>query len=243
MTKHRLNQRSQFATRWLALATVATLASSADALEVDGKLLVGAYRVPAESASARRSYYWELENGVKEVARSRIDAPRELAVVLLGDNASENGKRFEVEFYGGSLLPSTIVVRKGSTLRINNKDEIAHEVYAKGLKAFGPETISPRAIRSIELKEAGSWQLYDRLVTHVRGQLHVLANLVAIAKVNPDGEYSFSDVEPGNYTLRVYHGAKLLVEKPVEVVKRDNRKKEIAIKLDPITLTNSSKPE
>jgi hypothetical protein len=225
----------------IAIAFVAVAVTTAAARNLEGRLVLGAYK-PPPAPQVRPSYYWELENGVKEVTRDRVDAPRELAVVLVGGDASDGSQRVEIEFFGGSLLPSTVVVKKGSTLRIHNKDEIAHELYAKGLKGFGPEATSPRAIRSIELSKAGSWQLFDRVVTHVRGHLHVLPNLVATAKVNPKGAFSFKDVEPGSYKLKVFHGAKVLVEKPIEIPpKKDKRRRDVALKLDPITLTTTQK--
>jgi len=235
---HSGKQTIPLAAASFVIALVAVVATSAAARELEGKLILGAY-TPQSESQPRRSYYWELENGFMEVSRDRIDATRELAVVLLGNNAPKEKQRVQIELYGGSLLPSTVVVQKGSTLRIYNKDEIAHELYAKGLKQFGPEATSPRAIRSIELSEAGNWQLLDRIVTHVRGHLYVLPNLVAVAKVEGNGAYTFNDIEPGTYKLKVFHGAKTLVEKPIEVPPKQDkrRKKEIALKLDPITLT------
>lgn len=232
---------TQFATVAICAALVVIATKSAGARDLEGKLVLGAYKPPPEPPT-RRSYYWELENGFKEVSRNRIDAPRELAVVLLGENSHDEKERFEIEFFGGSLLPSTVVVSKGSSLRIQNKDEIAHELYATGLKGFSPEATSPRAIRSIELSEVGDWELRDRVVTHLRGHLYVLENLVAIAKISDNGAYTFNEVEPGNYTLKVFHGAKTLIEKSIEVIpKTDKRRREIAIKLDPITLTTTAK--
>jgi hypothetical protein len=241
MNTHLGKQTILLAAVSITVALVAIAATSAAARDLEGKLVLGAYKPPPEPQTCQ-SYYWELENGVKEVTRDQVDAPRELAVVLLGDDAFDGKQRVEIEFSGGSLLPSTVVVQEGSTLRIHNKDEIAHELYAKGLKGFGPEATSPRAIRSIELSEAGNWRLFDRIVTHVRGHLHVLPNLVAIAKVSPGGAYTFNDVEPGNYELKVFHGAKTLIEKPIEIPpKKDKRKRDIALKLDPITLTTTPK--
>jgi len=237
MFMHSGKQTILIVTASIVVALVTVIATSVAARELEGKLILGAYKPPSEPQT-RRSYYWELENGFMEVSRSRIDATRELAVVLLGDKASNGKQRVEIECSGGSLLPSTVVVQKGSTLRIHNKDEIAHELYAKGLKGFGPEATSPRAIRSIKLSEAGNWQLFDRIVNHVRGHLHVLPNLVAVAKVSASGGYTFSGVEPGNYELKVFHGAKALIEKSIEVPPNKNkRRREIALKLDPITLT------
>lgn len=206
----------------------------AAAADVKGKLLVGAYKLLPAPKSPRPAFYWELENGFKEVTPDRISPSRELAVVLLGASASAGESNVEVAFSGGSLLPSTIVVRTNTTLRIRNQDEVAHELYAAGLDRFPPEATSPRAIRSLRLAKAGAWPLLDRLITHVRGYLHVLENLAAVANVASDGSYSFTGAVPGKYQLKVFHGPLELVSRVVEVGEGE-------VTLDPIALTAPAK--
>ena len=62
--------------------------------QVSGKLVLGAYKPPpaARRESKRPSYNWELENGFKEVRPDRVDARRELAVVLLGEGEPPAGE-------------------------------------------------------------------------------------------------------------------------------------------------------
>jgi hypothetical protein len=211
------------------------LGSTALAVTVKGKLLTSAYRSPPAPAPPRPRYNWEVENGARPVMKERLDVRRELAVVLLGEGEPPSDT-VEVVFSGGGLLPSTIVVRKGTRLRIRNRDEVAHELYAVGCKNLTPEAISPRAIRPVHLSEAGSWPLRDRLVTHVRGHLYVLSDLAAVATVSGNREFGFSKVAPGKYTLKVFHGSSELVSKPIEVT--DTAK----ISLDPITLTAKAAP-
>src|SRR5262245_31674752 len=161
---------------------------------------MGAVRPRTAVKPPRPAYNWELENGVKEVLPDRA-SPRELAVVLLG--AAPSGEsRLEVSITGGALLPSTLVVRTNTTVRIKNDDEIGHELFAPGLDGFSPEATSPGATRSVHLTKAGSWPLQDRLAVHANAHLHVLANLVSVARLEPNGSYSFSDVPPGKYTLK-----------------------------------------
>jgi plastocyanin len=214
----------------LAGLLVATRVLAAD---VKGQLVLGSYHPPAPPKPARAAYNWEIENGVKEVARERVSAPRELAVVLIGAGASKAPDRIEVAISGGSLLPSTICVRVGTTVRIRNDDEIGHEVYAEGLDGFSAEATSPKAIRSVNLQKAGSWRLLDKLAPHAHGQLNVLADLIAVAKVESDGNYTFSDVPAGKYTLKVFHGADVVATKDVEVGEKDK-----ALTVDPLTLTS-----
>jgi hypothetical protein len=191
---------------------------SSAAAQVSGKLLVAAYKPePAAAPSKVASYNWELENGFKEVRPDRVDARRELAIVLLGDGAPSGELRAEIPFSGGGLLPSTIAVRTGTTILFRNDDEIAHELFADGLEGFSAEAISPRGRRSVNVKSAGHWRLRDRVVTHVNGDLHVLPDLVAVGNVDASGDFTFSNVAPGKYTLKVFHGDKELVSQAVEL--------------------------
>jgi hypothetical protein len=216
---------------WLVL--LLGLTRTASASEVAGQVLLGAYQPPAEAGAARRSY-WEIDNGVKELRKDRVDAAREIAVVLLGDGDAPALAKQEAAFSGGSVLPSTLVVRSGSTLLLTNLDEVAHELFAEGLPSVAAEATSPRGRRALSLTQAGNWPLRDRLISHVRGHLHVLPNLIAVAKVVEGGKFAFGDVPPGTYTLKVFHGAAELASQQVEVGTK-------ALTLDPLTLTASTK--
>ncbi len=198
---------------------MSALGAQALAAEVKGQLLLGAYQPAAKEKSPRAGFHWELENGVKEVVRDRVPA-RELAVVLVGEGPSTVAERIEVPFSGGALSPSTLVVRVGTTLRMRNDDEIGHELYAEGLDGFSAEATSPKAIRSVHLTKPGSYALRDKLATHARSYLHVLPDLVAVAKLEPSGAFVFSDVPAGKYQLKVFHGRELVSEKAVEVAEK-----------------------
>lgn len=217
----------------LLLAVSSAVPSLASAGEVTGKLVLGAYKPHAELPK-RVLFQWELENGFKQVLPDRVEAPRELAVVLVGEGEPTGLDRVEVAMRGGSLMPSTLVVRSGATVQIRNEDEIAHELGAEGLEGFTAEAISPRGVRSVNLANAGSWTLRDRLVIHVEAQLHVLPDLLAVAKVDSSGNFVFAEVAPGKYTLKVFHGAHEIHSAAVEVTDKP-------IAIDPITLTAPEK--
>jgi plastocyanin len=204
--------------------------------QVSGRLLLAAYK-PAPEPEAKPSYYWELENGFKEVKPDRISARRELAAVLCSEAAPVAGSdRLEVPWNGGNLLPSTLVVRVGTTILFRNDDEVAHELLGVGLATLPAEATSPRGRRSWEAAEPGSWPLRDQSVPHAKGHLHVLPDVVAIATIEADGSYSFPAVPPGKYTLKVFHGGSQVGSQEIEATAK-------ALTVDPITLTASPADE
>jgi hypothetical protein len=84
-------------------------------------------------------------------------------------------------------------------------------------------------MRSIHLTKPGNWPVFDRLAAHARAYLYVFNDLVASAKVDPSGSFTFSDVPAGKYELKVLRGGSVLASKTVEVSDK-------ALTLDPLTL-------
>lgn len=209
----------------------AVYSAPAFAAEVTGKLLLAPYRLPPKESSG--AFQWEIENGVKEVASDRVDAKRELAVVLVGEGEPAFPERMEIAFSGGGLLPSTIVARPGATLLFLNQDEIAHELYAVGKSDIAPEATSPRGRRSVVLKEAGVIELRDQLMPHLSGFIHVIPNAIAVATPDGSGQFSFPEIKPGKYTVKVLHGKDEIASQEVEVGPK-------ALAIDPIALTAPS---
>jgi hypothetical protein len=205
------------------------------AVEVKGRLVARGYKAPPDPDPPRFRYYWELENGFKEVIPDRISPDRELAVVLLSDGAAKEQSNVEVAFSGGSLMPSTVVVRPNTTLQIRNQDEIGHELYATDLPVFSVEAISPRGVRTVRLTATGKWPLRDRLIAHVRGYLYVVPDLAAVAKVSADGGFVFNQIAPGQYRLKVFYGPHELVEYPVQIDAQEQ------VTLDPVALAGPAK--
>jgi hypothetical protein len=77
---------------------------------------------------------------------------------------------------------------------------------------------------------AGDWPVRDALYAHVQGHLHVLPDLVARAALQSDGTYVFRGVPPGTYTLKVFHGDRMIHSQDgVEVTDRE-------LTLDPIAI-------
>ena len=132
------------------------LVQRAHAAEVRGQLVLGSLHEVARAKPPRPACNWELENGVKEVLPTRVAAQRELAVVLLGTGEPKASDSLEVSVVGGTLMPTTLALRTGTTLRIRNDDEIGHELFAQGLDGFSAsKPLRPvRRVRCISSKPA-----------------------------------------------------------------------------------------
>jgi len=214
----------------VALAVVAT----AGAAPIRGSVEVPRdYTEPASEEGPAR-YYWEEWNGVLDPKPNRIDVPRRISVVLLGEAGETGRPESFVKLQGGALSPSTMVMQAGSTLRIQNTDGAAHELHADGIEAFTPLQTAPGNARTVSLPgEAGHFVIRDAVYPHVEGHLHVVPNLAARAELDARGQYRFEDVGPGNYTLKVFFDDREVHSAEVEVPQRE-------LTIDPVSLDLSA---
>jgi hypothetical protein len=214
------------------------VAASATALAGD---VAGRLQVPSSATAPRvvaaedgpKPFYWEEWAGYFPPAERRLDVPRELAVVLVGAGAAPESS-FLIQ--GGTLMPSTLVARAGTTLRLENRDGCSYELSAAGLDGFSSLQTAPGNARTVPIPQAGKWVIGDRQYTHVQAHLHVIADLVARAELNAEGRFEFKAVPAGEYTLKVFFRDRELVSSPVVVTER-------ALEIDPIQLNLSAAAE
>ena len=88
--------------------------------------------------------------------------------------------------------------------------------------------------RTVHLSAAGDYAIRDRQVPHVRGALHVVADLVAVAAPGADGAFTFPSVAPGDYTLHVWEGAREATSQTLTVTQAHD------VTLDPIVLARAA---
>src|SRR4051794_22239167 len=188
----------------LGLAVVGAALVSAHALAVDVRGSVRSGDSKAKPVETVRGPYWREWNGFIEPKKSPADLAREVAVVLIGDEAMKDA--ITVSMQDGALSPSTIVVQKGSSLRLRNDDDFTHQLYAEGLKQFDAVETSAGQARQLQVDQEGSFPVLDRLAPHVRGNLHVLPKITKLANPQADGTFRFESVTPGSYTLKVFRG-------------------------------------
>jgi len=201
---------------WLVIAGIGP--TTAHAGDVTGTITVAAdFGTEEPDEGAPRDHGWEEWNGLLPIAPLRFRTQDEISVVLVGEaEAPPIGCAYALR--GGGLAPATIVVRTGTDLDIANHDGCAHELYVDDIEGFSAGPVAPGSGRTARMpREAGVFTIRDALYPHVRGHLHVISDLVACARLEPSGAYRFTDVEPGEYTLRAYHRAEVISERTVVV--------------------------
>ncbi|MDB4990310.1 MAG: hypothetical protein JWN04_5488 [Myxococcaceae bacterium] len=208
----------------------ALLPSLASAGDVRGSVRTNE-EVKAKAIEAVRAPYWQEWNGFIDPKKPTVDFAREVSAVLIGPVASKDA--ITVSLKDGTLTPSTIVVQIGTTLRIRNDDDFSHELFVEGLKGFDPVEQSSGSTRTIVMEQTGAFVLRDKLASYVRGNMHVLAKLTQVANPSPGGDFSFKDVPPGNYTVKVFRADQEVSSAEVEVGSKDLELDAIPVALKP----------
>jgi len=188
--------------------------SAATAVDVRGSVR-SSEEPKSKGIEAIRAPYWQEWNGFIEPKKSSVDYPREVSAVLIG--AAEMRDATSIALRDGTLLPSTIVVQHGTTLRIRNEDDFGHELYVPGLKGFDAVETSPGSTRTIQMEQTGVFELRDRLSPHVHATLHVVAKVTQVVSPNADGGFVFKDVAPGSYVVKVFRGRSEITATELEV--------------------------
>ncbi len=195
----------------LALA----LASTALAASLSGSVSIPDDYTPPSPEGGPAPFYWEEWNGFLEPKPKRLDPRRDIAVVLVGDGGEAPPNNFELS--GGSLLPAVLVASPGSDIQIRNTDGCAHELYSDDIEGLTALSTAPGNARSFAAPALGHYHIRDRIYGQVDGHLHVITNLVARAEPDGSGRFSFDDVEPGTYTVKVFFGDREVASSEVEV--------------------------
>jgi len=217
---------------WIKLGAVCATAVLIAFGAASAESIEGSVRGSAANASSepdQKDYYWKVWNGALP-ERPATDDRNDLLAVLTGKfTGPAIGCKFA--FRGGGLSPSTIVARSGTTIRVENRDAFTHELSVKGLAGFTPLEAGPGKARVIPVPAGGPWELGDRIYGHVEGSLHSIRELVACATVDASGKFSFEDVPPGPYSLRILRGAEQVASRRITVPAGRT------LQIDPVTIS------
>jgi len=219
---------------WIIIGAVCASVAFAALGVASAESVEGSVRSQGASESSdsdQKDYYWKVWNGALPERGDTDDFDDVLAVLTGKFTGPPIGCRFA--FRGGGLSPSTIAARAGSTVRVENRDAFTHELSVEGLAGFTPLEAGPGKARVISVPEGGPWALGDRIYGHVDGYLHSMRELVACAAVDGSGKFTFEDVPPGPYSLRILRGSEQV--ESVRITVPAGR----TVAVDPLTISKS----
>lgn len=199
--------------------------STARAAEIRGTIqgLDTLQPAPAPEVQGRRLYYWEEPNGAIDVRRPHANPEIDVAVVLSGSEVAEGRRPVTLPVIGGRCRPGTVVLAPNAVLQIQNQDWVAHELFAtragqdEPVGTFAPEATAPRSQRQVQLADAGTYEIRDRLQPLFRCWLVVGPGQGRVATPGSDGAFRFGPVTDGSYTIRVYYEGRVLAETTAQV--------------------------
>jgi hypothetical protein len=147
---------------------------------------------------------------------------KEITIVALASDAKGPGKAVSLRISGGRTTPVTLVITPGTELRFKNADPFDHRLYAVGLATFPVSNTAKGAVRRWTPQEVGRYEVRDELAPSLSTWVVTEPKVVASALPAPDGRFTLSIEEAGQYTLQAYFAGEAVGRPlPVTVERRD----------------------
>lgn len=227
----------------IVVAALAMLiATPAAAVKVVGKIVItrefreSLAETDGPAKDERLKGYWNEPNGLIPVQPPRVDASKDLGVVIFREGADPPGpdKLSTIEVRASGLERNVIVTRPKSTIRLRSVDPFDHELYSPDLDSFRPERQAKDAFRPIEFSREGVYHIRCKLMPHFNAYV-LVTNATLIAKLDRRGNFTIEDAEPGKYVVKVFHRGKWIHEQGFEI-KDEKKQKDVRleIKLKPL---------
>jgi plastocyanin len=162
--------------------------------------MAGAIPAQAQSAVTVTGNLTIMEKGGKR-ATDVADA----VVWLEGGQAGARPMRAEINTHDKKFLPHVIVVPAGSTVAFPNHDPFDHNVFSQSEEApFDLGVYGRGQTRTTQFPRPGIIRVYCNV--HASMSAYVLVqNGPYFTQPGADGSFTLAGVEPGSYTIHVWH--------------------------------------
>jgi len=172
----------------------------------------------AEASDNSVDFYWNEPNGILSVAPPTVDFPMDMAVVLVppSPTVAPPDELVTVLIKNADLEKDVIVVHKGTNVRFRNEEPFVHELFSPQIPDFKPEMQSTNAVRQVTFDNLGIFEIRCKRMPHFLSYVVVVATPF-VAKLTEQGEFSFTNLTPGEYTLQVFYQGKWIHELKVNV--------------------------
>lgn len=191
---------------------------------------------------AAKLYYWNEPNGISPVRPPLVDPKNDIGMVLIpkGNVNSKPEDRTTVQVRAGGMEPGVVVTRPGSSIRFKNIDSFEHELYVPNMGKFQPELQSKGADRDIEFSEEGIFEVRCKRIPHFRAYVVVVKSGIPV-KLEKDGGYSAGNLEPGDYSVKVFHGGAWVHSDSLAIPEGHKKDVKVDIRLMPDKASNAEK--
>ncbi len=181
----------------------------------------------AKTGTEKLDFYWEVENGVLPVLPPVLEMEQRIAIALFrkDDPSSTGFVPVHPEIFGARVVPGVVVAPPKSTIKFHNADPFVHELYSDDLgKLFPPELQSSQQTRQVQFTNPGVYRVSCRTTPHLAGYVVIVEGVVAVKTPDAEGNFSFEEMDPGDYIVKIYFDGSVVGEKAVTVVDSDKEK-------------------
>jgi hypothetical protein len=188
-----------------------------------------AEEVAQKQRGQAKRYYWRVPNGAVATEAPRVNPSRDLAVILEsadGGSVAPAGATKVVKLQGARLNPSVIVVTPHTNIRFRNDDGLVYELRCPENSAMANgQVVPPGREAEFSFDQVGVFEITDRRLPHLIGYVVVVGtayglNPAAGAQVG-QSSVSFTDVQPGRYVVKVFHGGEWVAQQALEVTETE----------------------
>jgi len=194
------------------------------------------------TAEDKGDYYWLVENAVLPIQPPAVDWARELVVAIMKKgNPPGFDKIQNVIISGATFSPSTIIVPPKTTIKFKNEDPFVHSLYSLDLgTSFTPEILPSRQLRQIQFLNPGTYLVRCKMTPHLEGYVIVDPDVVDMIIPAADGTFTYENLAPGKYQLKLYYKGQLVGVKGIEIL--DEKAVEVEVEIvSPAKLQDSGK--
>ena len=115
-----------------------------------------------------------------------------------------------------TFIPHVLAIAKGDTVKFENHDGVAHNVYSPDGDAYNLGTFKANEVREHKFEQEGPYTQLCSIHPEMLGYIFVAPSPYAAA-VDAKGHYAIKDVPPGSYKLAVWNSHLKAPDKPVTV--------------------------
>lgn len=172
-----------------------------------------------------KAYFWRVPNGAVATSDPIVVPSRDLAVVMEptgGQAAAPAGETKVVYLRGAGLDPTVVAVTPHTKVRFRNEDPHVYHLQCATNPAMAASAPLPPG-RGVEFPfdEPGIYEITDRRMPHLVGYVLVVGTRLVANPApadRPDGaSFSFADVLPGQYMVKVFYSGQWVAEQALEV--------------------------